>query len=426
MLTRREFIKLCIAGIAAMSLSDLIIPELARAFQTPGGRPMVIWLEAMTCAGDFMSFLNALRPDLQELLFKTIDLRYSNTLMTGEGRVAITELESIAGRRRGEYILIVEGTVPTMDGGTYGLIGHHPDGRPFTHLEAVRLLGGGARHLISAGTCASFGGPYAANPNPSGSKPVSAVLERRLVRERLVNVPGCPIHPDWLVGTLSHLLLYGIPDMDEHRRPRLFYGSLIHDRCPRRQHFDDGEFAAQPGDKECLYTIGCKGPVTFADCPVRKWNSGHMNWPVGANTPCIGCVSPGFPDRTSPFFAHLPDIHIPGVKRTADKIGTAVGVAAAAGIGAHAVASAITGRLSKNLMEGTEGKPAAISGAARAAVPQKPPGGAGGAGDASADAPGSSPGPGPGHAPGRVPRGIRGILRRLLARVRIKRGETRR
>ncbi|HHV62895.1 MAG TPA: hydrogenase small subunit [Firmicutes bacterium] len=404
MLTRREFIKLCFAGIAALSLSDLIIPELARAFQAIGGKPTVIWLEVMTCAGDFMSFLNALHPDLRELLFATIDLRYSNTLMAGEGRVAISELEDLAARGKGDYILIVEGTVPTRDGGVYGLIGHHPDGRPFTDLEAVRMLGGGARYLISAGTCASFGGPYAANPNPSGSRSVSAVLGRQLVRERLVNVPGCPVHPDWLVGTLAHLLLYGMPELDAYRRPGLFYGSLIHDRCPRRQHFDDGEFATRPGEEKCVYRIGCKGPVTFADCPTRKWNSGHTNWPVGANTPCIGCVSPGFPDRTSPFFAHLPDIHIPGVKRTANTVGAAAGIAAAAGIGAHAVTSALVGRLSRNMVEGTEGKPAD-------------------AGNGEGGAPAVAGRPGAGGSVDSIGyrRRPRGILGRLLARVRAMR-----
>ena len=57
----------------------------------------------------------------------------------------------------------------------------------------------------------------------------------------------------------------------------------------------------------CLLQLGCKGPDAYADCYMRKFNSGTpgrfgVNWCVGANSPCIGCVQPTFPDGMSPFF----------------------------------------------------------------------------------------------------------------------------
>jgi len=49
-----------------------------------------------------------------------------------------------------------------------------------------------------------------------------------------------------------------------------------------------------------MFKLGCRGPVTKADCPTRKWNE-YVNWPVGDNTPCIGCAQAFFPDGMEPF-----------------------------------------------------------------------------------------------------------------------------
>ncbi|MDD2422438.1 MAG: Ni/Fe hydrogenase, partial [Heliobacteriaceae bacterium] len=86
-------------------------------------------------------------------------------------------------------------------------------------------------------------------------------------------------------------------------RPLLFYSTLIHDRCPRRSFFDRGIFAEKLGDKTCMFKLGCRGPVTRTDCPVRQWNA-YVNWPVKDDTPCIGCAQFGFPDRMEPFISY--------------------------------------------------------------------------------------------------------------------------
>jgi hydrogenase small subunit len=352
MLTRREFIKLVMSATAGISLSGLLLPEVAKAVELMEKRPVVIWLEAMTCTGDFLSCANSLHPDLRELLLKVIDLRYSNTLMVAEGEMAIEELFKTADANKGEYILIAEGTIPTRDDGKWGAIGYNAKGEMITDLYAARYFGERAKHIIAVGTCAAFGGPYAANPNPSRSKPWQEVIKGR----RIINVPGCPVHPDWFIGTLSHVLLYGIPDLDDYNRPRLFFGGNIHDNCPRRYQFENGKFALHPGDLGCTFKIGCKGPVTFSDCPTRRWSALHNNWPVGANTPCIGCVNPGFPDRSSPFFEHLPDVKVPGITTTFQKFVIYGGAATAAAIGGHALVSLATGRLQQKWVLGTETK----------------------------------------------------------------------
>lgn len=348
MLTRREFIKLVMTTAAAGGLADALIPRLAEAF-IDKKKPVAIWLEMMTCTGDFLSIANTLHPGMRELLFETVDLRFSNTSMAAEGDLAIDTLLKTAEEAKGEFILIAEGTVPTGAGGRYGLIGHHKDGRPFTDLEAIKLIAPKAKYIMSIGTCAAFGGPFAARPNPSGSRAVYQVVDRQVV-----NVPGCPVHPDWAVGTLTHLLLYGIPDLDAYGRPTLFFGRRIHDWCPRRNHFDNGYFAEHPGDEKCTYKIGCKGPVTYSDCPTREWNSEHTNWPVEANTPCIGCVNPDFPDASMPFYEHLPSVPTAAFGTTVTKFGVGVGALTAAGIGTHLAVNIATGRLGKHLVDGTK------------------------------------------------------------------------
>lgn len=349
MLTRREFLKLCLST-AAFSLSSTLLPRVARALDEKGEKVTVIWLELMTCTGDFLSFANTLRPDVEQLIKNTIKLEYQNTLMAAEGEMALKHLYEVAEREEGKYILVAEGTVPTREKGIYGNIGYFEDGRPLTDVDAIKFFGRKAKYVIAIGTCASFGGPYAAKPNPSGSLPVHKVLRG----VQVINTPGCPCHPDWFVGTLSHVLLYGVPELDAYGRPTMFYKHTIHDFCPKRQQFENSVFAKFPGDSGCLFEIGCKGPVTFVDCPTRMWNSAHLNWPVGANTPCIGCVNPDFPDGMSPFFAHLPDVDLPVLNASSSLVGKIAIGGAAAGIAGHAVVSAARGRIQKHLVSGSE------------------------------------------------------------------------
>jgi len=98
-------------------------------------------------------------------------------------------------------------------------------------------------------------------------------------------------------------MLFGEPELDNRQRPAMFYSTLIHDICPRRKYFDKSIFASKLGEKTCMFKLGCRGPVTRVDCPVRKWNEG-VNWPIGDDSPCIGCAMFGFPDKMEPFISY--------------------------------------------------------------------------------------------------------------------------
>jgi len=266
-----------------------------------------IWIAGGSCSGCSVSLLNAASPTIANVLLdqvipgKHVNLRFHATIMAGQGEPAVRVFKDTAAQKPGEYLPLVEGSVPTAEDGLFCTLGEL-EGEHLTMKDTMVELARDALAIIAVGTCASFGGIPSSAPNPTGSKSVREVLEEESISKPLINVPGCPPHPDWIVGVIAMVLFKGLPSADEldaALRPKAFYGKLIHDNCPRRAYFDAGQFARHTGEPGCLYEIGCKGPVTYADCPIRHWNNG-VNWCIGSGAPCIGCVEPGFPDNLQP------------------------------------------------------------------------------------------------------------------------------
>ncbi|MFZ5645491.1 MAG: hydrogenase small subunit [Bacillota bacterium] len=310
---QEEFIKLCrnMSFVDDHALTKAILPVVEEHLANKNQNKLpVIWIETNDSGDNNIAFMNTTFPYLGRVFNEMIDLLYSNTFMAAQGKEALMILEQTATLYRGRFTLVVEGAVPVKDNGLYNMIAR-TESRNLTALEVVTWLGKLAQYVVANGTCASFGGPSAARPNISGSVGVRDVLDREVI-----NVSGCPTNPDWFVGTLAHLLLYGRPELDTLGRPTLFYGFTVHRHCQRRSYFDQGDFAAMLGDIECMFSLGCMGPRTFADCPYRQWIN-YVNWPVKANTPCIGCTNEDFPDGSTPFFTPIPekkvDIGAPGV-----------------------------------------------------------------------------------------------------------------
>jgi len=268
----------------------------------------VVWLQGAGCTGCSVSVLNAVSPRIQNLLLDEmvpgcqLNLLFHATIMAGQGEPVIDVLKDTQTNRKGQYVLVVEGAIPTAENGRYGSIGQS-NGQHYTVLDSVVELGKNALAVLAVGTCAAYGGIPAAAPNPTGCKGVNQIFTERNINVPVVNLPGCPLHPEWFTGTLSVIMFSGLDavKVDSLGRPTLFYGQLIHENCPRRADFDKGKFARKLGDPGCLYLLGCKGHYTSADCPLRQWNNG-ANWCVKAGSPCLGCVEPEFPDDTSPFY----------------------------------------------------------------------------------------------------------------------------
>jgi NiFe hydrogenase small subunit HydA len=214
----------------------------------------------------------------------------------------------------GKYVLIVDGSVPTGAGGAYCTAG----GR--SAVDTLREAAKGAAAIVCVGTCSSFGGIPFADPNPTDAWPVSAIVGDKPI----INVSGCPPIPEVITGTLLQFVTTGkLPDLDEHRRPKGFFGNTIHDRCYRRPFYDQGKFAKSFDDEGarngwCLYELGCKGPTTYNACATLKWNGG-TSFPIESGHGCLGCSEPGFWDKGS-FYAAA--VHAPtGARRASPRRG---------------------------------------------------------------------------------------------------------
>ncbi len=274
-------------------------------------------------------------------------MEFNETIQAAAGHQAEETLHGAVERYRGEYVCVVEGGVPTTDGGKWLTIADK------TGVEVLQEIARDAKLILAVGSCSFDGGVVRGTPNPSEVKGVGEIDE--IDTAKLINLPGCPCNSAWVIATVTHLLVVGrMPELDQYRRPKMIYGQLIHDNCERRAHFDAGRFVDQFGTREaelgyCLYKVGCKGPVTYANCPLVRWNN-HVNWCVGAGSPCIGCTEPRFVDRHGPFYERLPDLEVPGgvgIEVAANRVGIGVGIATGVGIVAHLAGRLKTGRWGK-------------------------------------------------------------------------------
>jgi hydrogenase small subunit len=288
-MSRRSFLQICAAMAATMGLPKGAEAAIAETFAA-GKRPSVIWLPLQECTGCTESLLRSEHPALDKLMLEIVSLDYQETLFAAAGHQAEAAREAAMAANRGDYILVVDGSVPTKDGGIYCKIG----GR--TARELLVEAADGAAAVIAIGSCSSWGGVPSIGSNPTGAVGIGAIVKDKPI----VNIPGCPPNPYNFLSTVVHFMTFGrMPDLDGKGRPKFAYSRLIHENCERRPHFDAGRFASEFGDEGhrqgyCLYKLGCKGPETYANCPsILFGDVGSGSWPVGTGHPCIGCTEEG-------------------------------------------------------------------------------------------------------------------------------------
>jgi hydrogenase small subunit len=328
--SRREFLGFCGTMAATLALPPIFGSRIAHAVEN-SPKPTLVWLEFQDCAGNTESFLRSSRPTVADIILDTLSLDYHETIMAAAGHQAEKSLAEAIERDHGKYIVVIEGSIPTGAGGAYCTIG----GR--SAMDIAQEVCSGAAATVAIGTCAAFGGLPAAAPNPTGALSVSDAVPGL---KNLVNVPACPANGENLAALIVYYVTFGrLPELDHLHRPLFAYGKLIHDACEKRAHYDAGQYAEQWGDDGhrkgyCLYKMGCKGPVTYQNCPNVGWNGG-TNWPVGCGHPCIGCAEPSFWDRMTPFYRHLPEIPGLGPHTSLDKVGLGLTVGVGAAFATH-------------------------------------------------------------------------------------------
>lgn len=311
---RRTFLRssLLAAALAGVTRSFFPCVEQALAETLTFQRPPVFWLQGMGCTGCSVSVLNSLHPRIADVLLQVIRMDFHPTLMADEGEGAIEFMLRSAEENDGGFVLVQEGAVSEAEGGRFCVIGEagHEELPLSLMLEKIAPH---AAVVLAVGSCAAYGGVSAAKGSVTGAVGVQEFFRRKGIRTPVVNVPGCPPHPDWMVGSILLLLAAaekkglttGVEELastlDAWGRPKAFYGSTTHENCPYLYLFDQGRMAESFPDKAgCRYALGCKGPGAWCDSPLRRWND-RVNWCV-ENALCIGCVQPDFPDGQSPFY----------------------------------------------------------------------------------------------------------------------------
>ena len=331
-ISRREFMGFCAGMAALLGLPASAAGEVADALTTKL-KPSMVWLEFQDCAGNTESFLRASKPTAAEVILDLLSVDYHETIMAAAGHRAEEALHAAMEANKGGYIAVIEGSIPTGADGAYCTIG----GR--SALQIAREVCKDALAVITVGTCAAFGGLPAASPNPTSALGVSEAVPGI---KTLINLPACPVNAENLTAVIVYFLTYGRwPATDGLNRPLFAYGKSIHDACERRAHFDAGQYVDRWGDEGhrlgfCLYKVGCKGPVTFQNCPNVGWNE-NTSWPVACGHGCIGCAEPQFWDRMTPFYSHLSGVPGFGDAADIDKIGLYATAAVGATFAAHSL-----------------------------------------------------------------------------------------
>jgi len=250
------------------------------------GKPKLLWLQSISCNGNTHSFLN--HPELFSILAH-FELLYHPVLETNYS------LQEVIKRSVPCDVLILEGSF-VQEG--FLKVGVEVSSTIETYAKK-------AKYIITAGTCATFGGIFK-QKEPDKISGFAFDIEEKTVRytqyaSKLISLPGCPVHPRWLSFVLLMVANGKKIEIDRLHRPVELYGYTTHMGCIRNEYFEWKVDAKNFGLKEgCLfYEQGCQAPFTRGSCNKILWNDTSSKTRVG--TPCFGCTESTFP-QSSLFF----------------------------------------------------------------------------------------------------------------------------
>jgi hydrogenase small subunit len=360
--SRRDFLKFCGTVAAMLGMSELAVPQIAAAVEAAASSKLApaIWLDGGLCTGCTESTAQSENPDVATIVLDILSMNYMETLMYATGESAEEALKQTIEASSGKFIMVYEGAVMTaFEGNTLRVAG-----KP--GIEQIKEVAPKAAAIVAVGSCAVDGGWVKAYPNPGGAMGIGEYLKQEGIATPVINLPTCPVNPVWLVAMVIDVLLLGglddqgkvtqalVDKLDEFGRPKLIFGQTIHDNCPRRGHFENGEFVYQFGSVEeakgyCLYAVGCKGPQTYTNCPIVRWNN-KASWCVNSGSPCIGCGGFNWVDENAPFLKRMRNV---GIGTVGNQMGgwnpaTVGAVAGGAVVGAlvvHGIGMAAAGRI---------------------------------------------------------------------------------
>ena len=264
----------------------------------------LLWLQGGACSGNTMSFLNAQEPSVCDLVTDFgINIIWQPSLGFELGDDVQKLLTQCISGEIPLDIFVFEGTVIHAPNGTGEW--NRFCGKPMK--DWVGRLASAAQYVVALGDCATWGGIPATAPNPTDSTGLmflkkekgGALGEGFTAKSGLpvINIPGCPSHPDWVTQILVAIASGRAADisLDDYQRPKTFFSSFTQTGCTRNLHYSYKVSTTAFGQRKgCLfYDLGCRGPMTHSPCNRILWN--RVSSKTRAGMPCLGCTEPEFP-----------------------------------------------------------------------------------------------------------------------------------
>ena len=286
------------------------------------------WLAGMSCDGCSISAVGAQNPTVEQLITGAIPglpkiiLHHPVLSVTAGKEFMKAHHLAKQGKLGAPYVVLYEGsvadeTIAGKFGGYWSAMGaeEREDGttQPIPTARWLKELAPGAAAVIAVGTCATWGGIPAAAGNVTNSMSVMDHLGKDYLSALglpPINIPGCAPIGDNITETITAVLMFlagvgPLPEFDELGRPAWQFKGTVHHGCVRAGYYEEGKFADQYGQRECLVELGCWGPVVQCNMVSRGAN-GHNGGCMNTGGICIGCTMPGFPDAFAPFYKRPP------------------------------------------------------------------------------------------------------------------------
>jgi hydrogenase small subunit len=316
-------------GLPSRAYMEDMVEDIAAGGRGPLDKVHAFWLAGMSCDGCTISTTGASTPSVESLLLGShpgiprVVLHHPVVNMEAGPNYLRSHELAVKGELDAPYVVILEGSIAdellsVPAGGYWSGQGEEPWGpdgehRVVTAEEWIARLAPGAAAMIAIGTCATWGGIPAAEGNATGAMSLMDFLGkdyRSAFGVPVVNIPGCAPVGDNFTETVAALLYFlqgfgPLPEFDELGRPAWLFGETVHRHCVRGAYYEEGEFAEEFGDPECLVEIGCWGPVVNCNITSRGAINGQGGC-MNAGGACIGCTMPGFPDKFTPFYKRPP------------------------------------------------------------------------------------------------------------------------
>ncbi|MGI9542891.1 MAG: hypothetical protein ACR2MX_06495, partial [Cyclobacteriaceae bacterium] len=307
-----------INGLSMIPTNGSLLPDAIEEIHA-------FWLAGGSCDGCSIATVGATSPSAESLMTGNIPgvpkvILHHPVLAVDAGAKFMADFELAAkGELGAPFVVLFEGSLPNeniaaADGGYWSGLGvREVEGediaQPVSTATWLKEMSEHAAAVIAVGTCATWGGVPAAAGSPTEATGITDFLGEDYLSALglpVVNIPGCAPQGDNITETIVSVLLYlhgmgPLPEFDELGRPAWLFNETVHRGCTRAGFYEEGSFAKEYGDKECLVEVGCWGPVV--QCNINKRGAvNHVGGCMNVGAPCIGCTMPGFPDSFAPFY----------------------------------------------------------------------------------------------------------------------------